>query len=237
MGSIKNEISLGILSKSENIVNHYESYCYKKCIYIVVELMRGSLCDLLIDRVGALSEEFIAYICKGIILALDFLHKKFRIHRDVKSKNVLLSVDGKVKLADFGYAAQLTQEISLRTTMVGTPNWMAPELIKGEKHNEKVDIWALGIVAIELADGEPPYGRNSKEKIFHSINLGHTPCLKRKHLWSPQFLNFIDSCLCREPEHRPSAEIMLEHHFIKIVKDETKELFCQFLSKWANEKR
>ena len=119
---IKNEISLAILSKSENIINYYEAYYYKSSIYIVVELMRGSLRELLIDKAGSLSEEFISYICQEILQALISLHKNFRIHRDVKSENVLLSVNGRIKLADFGFAAQLTKEVDSRTTIIGTPN-------------------------------------------------------------------------------------------------------------------
>lgn len=237
MALIKNEISLAHLSKSENVVVHYESYYYKNLVYIIEELMRGSLSEFLLDKVGSISEEFIAYICREVLLALHFLHSNFRLHRDVKSKNLLLSVDGKVKLADFGFAAQLTQEIDCRTSVVGTPNWMAPEVVVGDKYNEKVDIWALGIVAIEIADGEPPYGRNNKAKIFQLIVNGHTPELRNKGEWSQEFLDFVDVCLNKNLQFRPSAEELLRHPFLMVVNNETKDMFCEFLSKWADEKK
>jgi serine/threonine protein kinase len=118
--------------------------------------------------------------------ALNFLHERNIIHRDVKSDNLLMSVDGEVKLADFGYACQLTEEVDSRKSKVGTVCWMAPELIKGERrYTTKVDIWSFGIFAMEMADGDPPYISEAQNKvIFNIVNKEPPPIGPR---WSSEF--------------------------------------------------
>lgn len=201
-----------------------------------MELMRGSLSDLLVEKGGQLCEEFIAYICRGILRGLNSLHSQFGLHRDIKSSNVLLSVDGVPKLGDFGFAAQLTREATSKTSIVGTPYWMAPEIIKGEKYSQKVDIWALGIVAIEIAEGRPPYQEKDPKAIFKAITNGGRPTLSNKKKWSPEFLKFVNNMLEPDPLLRPSTTELLLYPFISLVTYKTKELFCEFLSKWANHK-
>mmetsp|Transcript_3098 Transcript_3098/g.10432 ORF Transcript_3098/g.10432 Transcript_3098/m.10432 type:complete len:175 (+) Transcript_3098:834-1358(+) len=115
----------------------------------------GALCDLITNF--CLEEDIVAYLCREVALALSFLHTRSRIHRDIKSDNILIGLDGSVKLADFGYCVQLTEEAGRRNSLVGTPYWMAPELIRTQYYNEKVDIWSLGIMAIEAVDREPPW--------------------------------------------------------------------------------
>mmetsp|Transcript_3108 Transcript_3108/g.10463 ORF Transcript_3108/g.10463 Transcript_3108/m.10463 type:complete len:225 (+) Transcript_3108:834-1508(+) len=110
----------------------------------------GALCDLITNF--CLEEDIVAYLCREVALALSFLHTRSRIHRDIKSDNILIGLDGSVKLADFGYCVQLTEEAGRRNSLVGTPYWMAPELIRTQYYNEKVDIWSLGIMAIEAVD-------------------------------------------------------------------------------------
>jgi serine/threonine protein kinase len=234
---ILNEISLTMLSRNDNVVNYYESYSYNNCLWIIVELMRASLTDLVLDKAGDIPEEFIAYICKEILQGLVSMHTQYRVHRDVKSDNVLLGANGEVKLGDFGYAAQLTAEQSMRNTIVGTPSWMAPELAVGEKYDEKVDIWALGIVAIEIADGEPPHLKENPMKTLYLIATGPPPTLKNPVKWSEQFQSFVMACLVKNSKERPSAQMLLTHEFLQTANASSQGNFSRYLTLWANKKR
>jgi len=102
-------------------------------------------------------EAHIAFVCKQMLMGLAYLHRQHRLHRDIKSDNILVGFNGAVKLADFGFAVGLTEEQDKRRSVVGTPYWMAPELIRGLEYDAKVDVWSLGITAIEMAEGEPPH--------------------------------------------------------------------------------
>ena len=109
-----------------------------------------------LGRAISWSEAQIAFVCKMCLKGLSYLHRHHRLHRDIKSDNILIDLDGNVKLADLGFAIGLTPERSRRTSVVGTPYWMAPELIRGLEYDSKVDVWSLGITVIEMAEGEPP---------------------------------------------------------------------------------
>ena len=169
---IINEIGIMKICKdSPGIVKCNEVYDYDKKIWIFLELMD---CGALTDYVGSgrstISEEVCSYILLQTVRGLHSLHAKNIMHRDIKSDNILINSLGDIKLADFGYSAQLTQENKGRKTRVGTIYWMAPELIKGKKnYDSKVDIWSFGIFALELADGEPPYLGKSQAKILLKI--------------------------------------------------------------------
>ena len=143
-----------------------------------------------------------------------YIHSLHRIHRDIKSDNILLGGDGSVKIADFGYAAQLTQQQQKRYTVVGTPYWMAPELIRGHEYGTKVDIWSLGIMIMEMAEGEPPYMEFPPLRALFLITTKNIPGLK-DNKWSANFQDFLRQCLCKEPEKRPSAEQLSRHPFLK----------------------
>lgn len=119
---IINEIILTKLSSSQYIVNYYESYDYDGYLWLVVELMKGSLTDLILQRAGVIPERIIALVMREMLLGLKIMHDQYRIHRDIKSDNILIGLDGSVKLGDFGYAAQLTQEHDVRHSVVGTPS-------------------------------------------------------------------------------------------------------------------
>jgi protein-serine/threonine kinase len=163
--------------------------------------------------------------------ALCYVHSLHRIHRDIKSDNILLNDSGEVKVADFGYAAQLTQQQQKRNTVVGTPYWMAPELIRGHDYGTKVDIWSLGIMAMEMAEGEPPYMEFPPLRVcylalvvfglqsihhfvpFQALFLITTkgiPDLKEPHKWSAEFRSFVAMCLNKEVEDRPDAMALLK---------------------------
>eukprot|EP00605_Chrysophyceae_sp_TOSAG23-4_P001061 GSChrysophyteH1.ASY1.ANO1.1166.1 assembled CDS len=168
-----------------------------------------------------------AYVCKGMLQGLAFLHRQYRLHRDIKSDNVLVNFDGDVKLADFGFAINLTAEESRRTSVVGTPYWMAPELIKGTRYDSKVDIWSLGITLMEMAEGEPPLLKEQPLRALLMITINPPPKLKSNN-WSPAIIHFLSRCLEPNPDRRTSAEQLLMHPFIKTAC--SKEEMAEFVA-------
>ncbi len=131
-----------------------------------------------------------------------------------QSDNILLSDDGLVKIADFGYAAELSREKLKRNTIVGTPYWMAPELIKGAKYDQRVDVWSLGIMAMEMAEGEPPYMEFPPLRALFLISTKGIPPLREPSRWSDEMTEFISSCLILDLKERPSSDALLSHPFV-----------------------
>ena len=152
-----NEIGLQAISKHPNIVECIEAYVSDSDVCIVMELIDGGMLTDCCNTKVPMPEPAIAFVCKKMLMALAYMHKQYRIHRDIKSDNVLVGTGGEVKVADFGFAVNLTSEKAKRTSVVGTPYWMAPELIKAREYDQEVDVWSLGITAIEMAEGEPPF--------------------------------------------------------------------------------
>ena len=199
--------------------------------------MMLSVTKLVHDWPGQIPEGLIAYILREALQGLKSLHQEFRIHRDVKSDNLLVSADGEVKLADFGYAAQLTTARNQRTTTAGTPCWMAPELVSGTKYGTAVDVWSLGIVAIELAEGKTPHAGESTFKVLFLIASEPAPRLAQPQRWSPSFVSFVERCLDKDPTQRDNAADLLEHPFLTSTPHSTRESFVEFLIHWLRAKQ
>lgn len=233
---ITNEIVLTQLTSSPNIVTYHESYKFDGFLWLVVELMQGNLTELIIHSKGKMPEPIISYILHEILLGIKAMHDQYRIHRDIKSDNVLLSIDGSVKLADFGYATQLTKEQGMRHSVVGTPSWMAPELIVGLEYGVNVDIWSLGIVAIEIIFGEPPYLRDNTMKALYLIATKLPPKVPNNGQWSGSFINFVERCLHKDPDCRANCNELLSHPFITSTGQNSREQFSNYLSEWISSK-
>ncbi|XP_041116372.1 myosin-IIIb-like [Polyodon spathula] len=217
------------LSNHPNVVKFYGMF-YKADVlsggqlWLVLELCNGgSVTDLitgLLKRGKRLDEAVISYVLYGALLGLQHLHSNRIIHRDVKGNNILLTTEGGVKLVDFGVSAQLTSARLRRNTSVGTPFWMAPEVIACEQqydssYDARCDVWSLGITAIELGDGDPPLSEMHPVKALFKIPRNPSPTLRNPEQWCRGFSHFISQCLIKDFERRPSVTHLLEHPFIK----------------------
>ncbi len=215
------EIAIMKDSHHPNIVDYIDSYIVEEKLWVVMEYMDGGCLTEILEHYDhmPMQERHIARICFESLKGLIYIHSLHRIHRDIKSDNILMALSGDVKLADFGYAAQLTKQKQKRNTIVGTPYWMAPELIRGQSYETKVDVWSLGIMAMEMAEGEPPYMEFPPLRALFLITTKGIPPLKDSKRWSPIFKDFVGKCLEKEPDHRIDSVELLKHPFLKTACD------------------
>ncbi|XP_070365556.1 TRAF2 and NCK-interacting protein kinase isoform X17 [Equus asinus] len=225
---IKQEINmLKKYSHHRNIATYYGAFIKKNPpgmddqLWLVMEFCgAGSVTDLIKNTKGnTLKEEWIAYICREILRGLSHLHQHKVIHRDIKGQNVLLTENAEVKLVDFGVSAQLDRTVGRRNTFIGTPYWMAPEVIACDENPDatydfKSDLWSLGITAIEMAEGAPPLCDMHPMRALFLIPRNPAPRLKSKK-WSKKFQSFIESCLVKSHSQRPATEQLMKHPFIR----------------------
>lgn len=226
---------------SENLVDCYDAFRHGNELWMVMEYVSaGTLADLLASRRSdsihsgdddlaqkdgescadgrgdaPMHESVIAFICREVLRGLDSLHSIRRVHRDIKGDNVLLDMDGSVKVADFGFCAELSKRSGKRNTVVGTPFWMAPEVIRGSNYDCKVDIWSTGILALECAEGKPPHLGVSPIRAMFLIATQGAPKLPGAGVWSEDLRDFINQCCSLASPDRPSAAQALKHPFIE----------------------
>nr|XP_048286213.1 mitogen-activated protein kinase kinase kinase kinase 4 isoform X20 [Myodes glareolus] len=225
---IKLEINmLKKYSHHRNIATYYGAFIKKSPpghddqLWLVMEFCgAGSITDLVKNTKGnTLKEDWIAYISREILRGLAHLHVHHVIHRDIKGQNVLLTENAEVKLVDFGVSAQLDRTVGRRNTFIGTPYWMAPEVIACDENPDatydyRSDLWSCGITAIEMAEGAPPLCDMHPMRALFLIPRNPPPRLKSKK-WSKKFFSFIEGCLVKNYMQRPSTEQLLKHPFIR----------------------
>ena len=216
LNDLMKEITILKECNSDYIIRYYGSYYKEGDLWIVMEFGDcGSLADSINKEAGFFSEQEIQYILASVLLGISYLHANKKIHRDIKAGNILFTKEGKAKIADFGVSAKLDTTLSKRNTVIGTPFWMAPEIIQEISYNGKADIWSLGITAIELAEGVPPYSNIHPMRAIFMIPNRPPPRLRTAGKWSQTYADFVACCLEKDPEKRPSAQELLQHPFVK----------------------
>ncbi|KAJ6248561.1 serine/threonine-protein kinase hippo [Anaeramoeba flamelloides] len=220
--SIIKEISIMKQCQNRHIVQYFDTYFCDNELYIVMEYCGGgSVADILETTDETLNENQCASVCKSILEGLEYFHSQRKIHRDIKAGNVLLTDNGGSKLGDFGVSGQLTEGMAQRNTVIGTPYWMAPEVIQEVGYGYKVDIWSLGITILEMGEGKPPLSDTHPMRAIFLIPTRPSPTFTEPKKWSKNANDFLACCLEKNPEKRPSAKELLKHPWIVKAKKTT----------------
>ncbi|KAG5987729.1 hypothetical protein E4U54_004893 [Claviceps lovelessii] len=210
------EIMIMRESRHDNIISFLEAFLLNDSqqLWVVMDYMEAAL-NQIIDNNSTIPERHIATICREVCKGLQYLHSRRIIHRDIKSDNVLMDRTGNIKITDFGYCAKLTEQRSKRATVVGTTYWMAPEMVRQQSYSFKIDVWSLGIMAIEMAEMDPPYMDEEPLRALYLIATSGTPPLRHAEKHGMLLKAFLARCLRVEPHLRPSTGELLEHEFVR----------------------
>lgn len=202
--------------KHPNIVKMYNSYLVDDVLWLVLEYLEGgSLTDIVTNAKTSMNEQQIATVCVQCLQALAFLHAEGIIHRDIKSDSILMASDGSVKLSDFGFCAQVSPQVPKRRSLVGTPYWLSPEIISRQSYGPEVDIWSMGIMVMEMVDGEPPFYNEPPIQAMKRIRDMPPPKLHNQARVSPYLENFLSRMLIKDPGQRATARELLQHPFLQ----------------------
>ncbi|XP_069799559.1 STE20-like serine/threonine-protein kinase [Dendropsophus ebraccatus] len=226
-----------------NILKLLEAIFWDQQLWIVMEFCAGGALDGVMLELGhGLTEGQIRVVCYQTLCGLQHLHSHKIIHRDLKAGNILLTQHGDIRLADFGVSAVNSQTLQRRSSFIGTPYWMAPEVVmcetcKDAPYDYKADVWSLGITLIELAETQPPNHEMNPTRVLLKILKSQPPNLKYRYLWSQDLKDFIDKCLQRNPQERYSVNKLLEHSFVSKDVDNTplRELVAEVLAEITEE--
>uniref|UniRef100_A0A3B4AK78 non-specific serine/threonine protein kinase n=1 Tax=Periophthalmus magnuspinnatus TaxID=409849 RepID=A0A3B4AK78_9GOBI len=219
------EIDILASCDHDNIVKLLDAFYYESKLWILIEFCAGGAVDaVMLELERPLTEPQIRVVCKQTLEALVYLHENKIIHRDLKAGNILFTMDGQVKLADFGVSAKNTKTLQRRDSFIGTPYWMAPEVVmcetsKDRPYDYKADIWSLGVTLIELAQVEPPNHEMNPMRVLLKIAKADPPTLMQPSRWSPEFSDFLRRCLDKNVDNRWNAAQLLQHSFVSSVLD------------------
>ncbi|KAG0002490.1 hypothetical protein BGZ80_001693 [Entomortierella chlamydospora] len=220
---------------SQNITRYHGSFLNGTKLWIVMDYAAGGSIRSLLQALTKIDEKCIAVIAREVLQALGYLHKHGIIHRDIKAANILLTDEGRVQLCDFGVAGQVTMNSLKRNSFVGTPYWMAPEVIReGQTYDYKADIWSLGITIYEIATGNPPFADQDPMRAVSLIPKSRPAQLEGD--WSPAMKEFVALCLHEEPNERPSAEDLLRTKWIKNTSKNSVMLLKELVARFEQHK-
>ncbi|XP_049913417.1 serine/threonine-protein kinase PAK 6-like isoform X2 [Epinephelus moara] len=208
-----NEVVIMRDYRHQNVVEMHRSALVEEELWVIMEYLQGGALTHIVSETR-LNEEQTATVCEGVLQALSYLHSQGVIHRDIKSDSILLTLDGRIKLSDFGFCAQISKDVPKRKSLVGTPYWMAPEVIAKRPYGTEVDIWSLGIMVVEMVDGEPPYFSDTPITAMKKLRDEAAPGVKNIHRVSPVLKDFLSCMLTRDTKQRSSAADLLKHPFL-----------------------